>query len=121
MSTNGLISFKEKFTSHIAMEFPRTSPPLLPLIAPLWADFNFREAGSIYYRVTNDSDTLKKITLDISNQNSDFVAYTPTLAVVMTWFEARLFQFEDFRVIISIIILYTIIYDYLHSMHHNNS
>ncbi len=79
--------------------FPRQLAPLLPLIAPLWADFNFREAGSLYYRVTNDSTTLRRATQEISRENQDFSNYSPTLAIVVTWFEAVLLQDNTFSVI----------------------
>ncbi len=88
MSTNGLLSFNEEFSSHIVMPFPRSSAPLLPLIAPLWSDFNFRETGTLYYRVTDDNKILNRISREIAILNSDFTSYQPTQAVIVTWFRA---------------------------------
>ncbi len=100
MSTNGLISFNDPFLSHIVMPFPRSSAPLLPLIAPLWSDFNFRETGTLYYRVTNDSTILNRISQEIEILNSDFTSYQPTQAVIVTWFQATSNQNDVDEVII---------------------
>ena len=67
------------------------------MIAPLWADFNFREVGNVYYRVTTDSNTLNAIAERIANHNSDYTHYRPTEAVIVTWFQSRLFD-ESFMV-----------------------
>ena len=63
-----------------------------PMIAPLWADFNFRDQGTIYYRVTNDSKTLSEIVERIARHNSNYAEYVPTEAVIVTWFQSRLFE-----------------------------
>jgi hypothetical protein len=62
----------------------------LPLIAPLWSDFDFSTSGFIYYRQANDSETLNRVQRMITDVNPGLSAYQPTLAVVVTWFEARL-------------------------------
>lgn len=94
ISTNGFISFEEEFftDSFIVTQFPRTSGQLFPLIAPFWADFNFRDGGTVFYRVTEDENTLSHIGDLIASQNSEFVGYRPTEAVVVTWFQSRLFR-----------------------------
>ncbi len=99
MSTNGLLSFNEEFSSPIVMPFSGSSAPLLPLIAPLWSDFNFRETGTLYYRVTNDSNILNGIRRKISILNSDFTSYQPTQAVIVTWFKATSNQRDNIKVI----------------------
>lgn len=89
ISTNGLVSFESAFKLHIPTSFPRRTGPFVPLIAPLWADFNFRDAGRIYYRVTNDSSTLDTVAEAISGKNDLYTEYKPTLAVVVTWFQSQ--------------------------------
>lgn len=89
ISTNGLVSFEGALNHHIPTNFPRRTGPFVPLIAPLWADFNFRDAGRIYYRVTNDSSTLDAVAEAISDTNDLYAEYKPTLAVVVTWFQSQ--------------------------------
>ena len=88
MSTNGIISFRSEFKSFDPVSFPSSS---VPLIAPLWTDFDFREVGSIYYRVTQDQKTLAKFSNIVSEKNPNF-SYHPTLCVIMTWHSATLYS-----------------------------
>lgn len=83
VSTNGLLSFEKGFDSYIISQFPRTASPSIPLIAPLWADFNFRDAGTLYYRVTTDASILDAV---VEDRNEIYGEYRPTMAVVVTWF-----------------------------------
>ena len=95
MSTNGFISVEEDFNtnSHEVMDFPRTAGrSVFPMIAPLWADFNFREEGRIFYRVANDNSTLAAIVQRIASHNHNYKYYAPTEAVIVTWFQSRLFE-----------------------------
>lgn len=64
------------------------------MIAPLWADFNFREKGTVYYRVANDSNTLDAIADRIARESisADYTTFKPTEAVIVTWFQSRVFQ-----------------------------
>ena len=64
------------------------------MIAPLWGDFNFREEGAIYYRVTSNSDILNNIAERLAMHNSNYTDYVPTEAVIVTWFQSRLFESE---------------------------
>ena len=68
------------------------SSQLFPLIAPLWADLNFRQGGSLYYRVTEDRDFLDSVAERIRTENRAYEGYRPELAVVATWFESRIFS-----------------------------
>ena len=56
-----------------------------PIIAPLWSDF----VGSVLYRTTTDSTTLNRTAELITEQNSAYSDYHPTLAVVVTWHSVR--------------------------------
>ena len=88
MSTNGVISFRsELMDSFNPVPFPSSS---VPLIAPFWTDFDFRDVGSIYYRVTQDQKALTKFSKIVSEKNPN-ISYHPTLCVIMTWSSATLY------------------------------
>ena len=99
MSTNGFISVEGDFNtdSFEVRNFPREGSSVFPVIAPLWADFNFREEGILYYRVTSDNTTLISIAERIAGHNSYYSDFRPTEAVIITWFQSRLFE-SDFMV-----------------------
>ena len=84
------------FDSHIVTFLPRREVPFNPpLIAPFWADYSFRESGTIYYRVVNDSATLNDVAQKIANASVAFRGYTPTSAVVVTWFQSKVFRLQS--------------------------
>ena len=82
------------------MSFPRSSGELFAMIAPLWADFNFRNGGTLYYRIEDKQTVLDRISEKLVAQNQDYKSYRPTLAVIVTWFESTLFQGD---IVVSII------------------
>ena len=85
------------FDSHIVTLLPRIDLP--PLIAPFWADYSFRDAGTLYYRVVNDHATLSYAAKKITNANIAFRGYTPTSAVIVTWFQSEVFRLESSPVV----------------------
>ena len=87
VSWNGYISFQQAYNSFTPSLFPLSV--LIPILAPLWADFDFRVSGAVYSRVTDDSDTLDQVVGMIAGLNPALSDYQPTLAVVVTWFEPR--------------------------------
>ena len=90
VSTNGFFAFEE---TGIQQPLGNT------IIAPLWADFNFRLEGNLFYRVANDNITLNAIVERISQRNSAYADYTPTEAVIVTWFQSTSFEIQsDFTV-----------------------
>lgn len=82
VSTNGLISFQSPYSSFRVSHF--SSSPI-PLIAPLWADFDFREAGHVNYRVTENAATLIRAREMILEVNPGFSGFYPLLCVIVTW------------------------------------
>lgn len=95
VSTNGFISLGGEFITDSFDVRPFSSIDLpYPMIAPLWADFNFREEGAIFYRVTNDSSVLIEVAKRVANHNSNYTDYVPREAVIITWFQSRLFEGE---------------------------
>lgn len=58
-------------------------------MAPAWTDWTFLHTGSLYYRATEDRATLDQVVEMITDVNPGLGDYQPTLAVIVTWFEAR--------------------------------
>ena len=100
ISTNGLVSFQSPFSSFNPSSFPITP---VPVIAPLWADFDFRETGTVYYRVSTDEATLARVSRMINDSNPDFHEFIPSLCAVVTWSEATLFANTLSKVIMTTI------------------
>ena len=74
--------------TYLPFPFPITTP--VPMIAPLWVDFQFDTSGAVYSRVTYNPDTLNRVVKMITNLNPALSEYQPALAVIITWFEPRL-------------------------------
>lgn len=84
------MSFEEPFFAYTEIgSFPRTQAPV---IAPLWADFDFTRTGLVYYRTVEDPPTLQLVASMISSVNPDLLSYQPTWAIVTTWFAAGLYD-----------------------------
>lgn len=99
ISTNGLILFDNvtQFQSNIvnSNSIPRMNPPFFPYIAPLWADFNFRDFGTVFYRVATDNTTLDAVISIFRNiTNGNYNGFRPTLAIVVTWFQSKIVRSE---------------------------
>ena len=106
VSTNGLLSFDEAVRDHTPCDLPCTR---VPVIAPAWTDWTFLEdsTGTIYYRVAQDQVTLDEVVEMITEVNPELSDYLPTLAVIVTWFEARLYSNQS----VSNCISYQSVYD----------
>ncbi len=93
ISTNGFVSFAMP-DFHQVTQFLSNG---FPLIAPLSADFDFRQSGSVYYRVISENCTLMPVVADeIRRLNPSLKTnFQPTMCVVVTWFEAILFSARD--------------------------
>ena len=89
VSTNGIISFRSKFSNFLISTFPSST---VPLIAPLWADFDFRSRGNVFYRMADDETTLVRARESIVGANANFTEYYPSFCVIVTWSEATLFS-----------------------------
>ena len=100
VSTNGLVSFQSPFSSFNPSSF---SP--VPVIAPLWADFDFTVTGTVYYRVSTDEATLARVSRMINDSNPDFHEFIPSLCAVVTWSEATLYGNRLFKLSKVIIIV----------------
>lgn len=81
-----MISFGQGFSEYHVTPFPSTSCKSVPLVAPLWADFNFRKVGNVFFRsVTEDNATLERAKKIINYQG-----FSPSLCVIVTWVNAVL-------------------------------
>ena len=76
-----------------------------PMIAALWANFMFDMTGAVYYRVSNDPDTLNQVVSMITDLNPKLTGYSPTMAVIVTWFRSQ--EESNERVSSAYIIAYT--------------
>lgn len=121
VSLNGLISFQQDYNNYDPSPFP-LSDEFVPIIAPLWADFNFTDSGAVYSRVTSDSDTLDQVVEMITNLNPSLSDYQPSLAVVVTWFEPRLHEFVSGPavVVLKIIVCLSENYNFIDLTHTGN-
>lgn len=82
---NGILSFQSPFTSFQERSFPSTS---VPIIAPLWFDYEIRRSSPIYYRIARDQNTLDRFASIITEKNPVFRTYRPRQCVIVTWSEA---------------------------------
>ena len=89
VSTNGLLSFNGTFSAVMPCDLPCTP---VPVIAPAWADWTFENNGTLYYGVAQDQVTLDQVVGMITAVNPELSDYMPTLALIVTWFEARLYR-----------------------------
>lgn len=87
MSTNGLVSFEDAHDTYTPCDLPCTP---VPVITPAWTDWTIEDTGSLFYRVTQEQATLDLVKEMITDVNPGLSDYQPTLAVIVTWFEARL-------------------------------
>ena len=92
VSTNGVISFQSKFTDFRISPFPTST---VPIIAPLWADFDFRSRGTVFYRIAEDKTSLAIARETIVGANANFTEYYPSFCVIVTWSEATLFSDDE--------------------------
>lgn len=79
------MSFEESFDQSTGCLLPCAD---VPIIAPIWIDLDFASNGLLYYRSSQDPATLKQVADMIAQENPGLSDYQPTLAVIVTWFEA---------------------------------
>ena len=68
------------------------------MIAPLWTDLDFSSRGLIYYRASQDPDILNQVVEMIVAVDPGLSEYQPTLAVVVTWFDATSLDESDMQI-----------------------
>lgn len=88
------MSFREPLNSIETTSLPRTSLPV-PLISPLWAHSIHSLSGPIYYRVAQDNHTLSQVAATIVEEDPAQEGYSPSVAVIISWFQARIHEDSD--------------------------
>ena len=87
VSNNGLILFGDTFARKRLNALPDFD---VPVIAPLWARFDFRDYGNVYHRASQEQTLLDAVASRIHETNPSYSDFRPTLCLVVTWFRARL-------------------------------
>ena len=99
VSTNGLISFRDPFSSHRVMTF---SPSFKlfqdAIVAPFWLDLDPETSGSVFARSTRDQHILNQTVELVAESNSEFGSFRPTLVVIVTWAGVALYNHETIQV-----------------------
>ena len=86
MNTNGILSFREAFTSSSSGGNGFNSIALThPIIAPFWDNIDTNFGGQIHYRQEFDPTITDAVQLDISAKFPDVTGFFPTLVYVVTW------------------------------------
>ena len=83
MNVNGVISFREPFSSPTTQYFPL---PRYRLIAPFWDNIDISNRGQVYYRFT-DSPALCDEVATFLTEIDDYItmSFQPTLLFIATW------------------------------------
>ena len=83
VNTNGILSFRARFTRFTPQGFPLTDNS--SLIAPFWDDVDTRRFGNIYYRVTSNATLLQKARDQLRELFPSTGSFAPTQLVIATW------------------------------------
>ena len=82
VNTNGILSFRSRFTSPLRRSFPFFS---VPLIAPYWDNVDTRRFGNIFYRQTTDTNLLARARNQLQELFPSAGNFTPTYLFIATW------------------------------------
>ncbi len=109
ISTSGLISFRNPFTSEDVDPFPLSQS----IIAPFWANLNVNPlfGGAIFYNVVENGSLLTTFNNEVIRFNSEFQGFRAKFAVTITWHNVALYDSGNPPIMVSaimkLIILYT--------------
>ena len=81
MNNNGDLSFNNGFYDSSPDPFPISTP----LIAPFWTDLYTGYFGSLWYRVTRDSDVIERIKEEVASAFPELTTFSATEVVIATW------------------------------------
>ena len=81
MNNNGDLSFTNSFSSYTPQAFPISTP----LIAPFWTDLYTGYFGSLWYRVTADSDIIQRVREELASAFPELTAFSATEVLIATW------------------------------------
>ena len=83
VNTNGIISFRLRFTEFRPQRFPLNDS--IPLIAPFWDDVDIRRFGNIFYRETSNTTLLQRAHDLLQELFPSSGNFTPTTLFIATW------------------------------------
>ena len=83
INDNGVISFDSRYNVRTPQSLPLSSTDRI--IAPYWADVDFRASGDIYYRQTTDPSLLARATSEIRSALPSSQNVTITNLLIATW------------------------------------
>ena len=81
MNNNGDFSFNNGFSVFSPVQFPISTP----LIAPFWTDLFTGFFGSLWYRVTTDSDIIERIREEVASAFPELTTFSATEVLIATW------------------------------------
>ena len=81
MNNNGDLSFNSGFSDFSPQPFPISTP----LIAPFWADLYTEYFGSLWYRLTTDSDIIERIREEVASAFPELTTFSATEVLIATW------------------------------------
>ena len=81
LNNNGDLSFNNSFSSYTPQPFPISTP----LIAPFWTDLYTGYFGSLWYRVTTDSDIIERIREEVASAFPELTTFSATEVLIATW------------------------------------
>jgi len=82
VNTNGILSFRQPFSSSFIRQFPL---PTVPLIAPYWENFDLRRGGNIFYRQTSNTTLLQRVQNQLQELFPSADDFSPTRLFIATW------------------------------------
>ena len=83
VNTNGILSFRARFTRYTPEGFPLTGNS--SLIAPFWDDVDTRRFGNIYYRLSFNATLLQRARDQLQELFPSTGNFTPTQLFIATW------------------------------------
>jgi len=82
VNTNGILSFRQPFSSSFIRQFPLLT---VPLIAPYWENFDLRRGGNIFYRQTSNTTLLQRVQNQLQESFPSAGDFSPTRLFIATW------------------------------------
>ena len=82
VNTNGILSFRQPFSSSFIRQFPLFT---VPLIAPYWENFDLRRGGNIFYRQTSNTTLLQRVRNQLQKSFPSAGDFSPTRLFIATW------------------------------------
>ena len=86
VNTNGILSFRQPFSSPFILQFPLFT---VPLIALYWENFDVRRGGNLFYRQTSNTTLLQRVQNQLQESFPSAGDFLPTRLFIATWERVR--------------------------------